>query len=109
MADSRQGEELGLIAIDAGAEDVKLEDEVLEIFTAPDKLQEVQLALEASGVTSETAEISMVPKSTILLDTKAAEQTLRLLDNLEELGDVQKAYTNADFPPEVLQKYRESP
>ena len=109
MADDQQGEELSLLAIDAGAEDVKLEDEVLEIYTAPDQLQEVQRALEAHGVTSESAEISMVPKSTVSLDTKAAEQTLRLLDNLEELADVQKAYTNADFPPEVLQKYRETP
>lgn len=109
MAGGQQGEELGLLAIDAGAEDVNLEDEVLEIYTAPHQLQKVQRALEAHGVTSESAEISMVPKSTVPLDTKAAEQTLRLLDNLEELADVQKAYTNADFPPEVLQKYRETP
>ena len=48
----------------------------------------------------------MVPKSTILLESHAAEQTLKLLDNLEELEDIQKAYTNADFPPEVLEKYQ---
>jgi transcriptional/translational regulatory protein YebC/TACO1 len=69
----------------------------------------VQRALEAQGVTSGSAEISMVPRSTIPLDAKEAERTLRLLDSLEELPDVQKAYTNADFPPEVLQKYREAP
>ena len=50
----------------------------------------------------------MVPKSTVSLEDKEAEQTLKLLDNLEDLADVQKAYTNADFPPEVLQRYQEA-
>jgi transcriptional/translational regulatory protein YebC/TACO1 len=48
----------------------------------------------------------MVPKTTIALDDKQAEQTLRLLDTLEDLDDVQKAYTNADFPLEVLERYQ---
>jgi transcriptional/translational regulatory protein YebC/TACO1 len=48
----------------------------------------------------------MVPKTTVLLPDKEAEQTLRLLDALEELDDIQKAFTNADFPPEVLDKYQ---
>jgi transcriptional/translational regulatory protein YebC/TACO1 len=55
-----------------------------------------------------SSDISLVPKATIALDHKASEQTLRLLDHLEELADVQKAYTNADFPPEVLEQYQES-
>jgi transcriptional/translational regulatory protein YebC/TACO1 len=67
---------------------------------------QVQKALEASGVTVDSAEISLVPKTTILLEPRAAEQTLKLLDHLEELDDVQKAYTNADFPPEVLEQYQ---
>jgi transcriptional/translational regulatory protein YebC/TACO1 len=50
----------------------------------------------------------MVPKTTITLDETAAEQTLKLLDILEELDDIQKAYTNADFPAEVLERYQES-
>ena len=48
----------------------------------------------------------MVPKTTIALDDKEAEQTLRLLDALEDLDDIQKAFTNADFPPEVLERYQ---
>jgi len=106
MKDEERGEELSMIAIDAGADDVKLEDEFLEIFTAVDQLQTVQEALEPEGVPPEAAQISMVPKTTITLDDKQAEQTLRLLDTLEELDDVQKAYTNADFPPEVLERYQ---
>ena len=56
---------------------------------------------------SGTVEISLVPKSTVSLGVKEAEQTLKLLDSLEDLADVQKAYTNADFPEEVLQRYQE--
>ncbi|MQF95332.1 MAG: YebC/PmpR family DNA-binding transcriptional regulator [SAR202 cluster bacterium] len=106
MKDEERGEELGLIAIDAGADDVKLEDEFLEIFTAVDQLQKVQKQLEGEGIPPEAAQISKVPKTTIALDDKQAEQTLRLLDVLEDLDDVQKAYTNADFPPEVLERYQ---
>ena len=108
MDDEEKGEELSLVAIDAGADDVKLEDGILEIFTAPDQLLDIRGALEAEGVKPETAEVSMVPKATIILDESAAEQTLKLLDSLEELDDIQKAYTNADFPPEVLERYQES-
>ena len=106
MADEERAEELGLLAIDAGAEDIQIEDGMLEIFTAVDKLQQVQRVMEEEGISPETAELSMVPKTTIPLGDKEAEQTLRLLDTLEELDDVQKAYTNADFPPEVLDKYQ---
>ena len=108
MADEQKGEELSLLAIDAGADDVKLEDGVLEIFTAPDQLLEIRSVLEAQGISPDSAEVSMVPKATIVLEDTAAEQTLKLLDSLEDLDDIQKAYTNADFPPEVLQKYQES-
>ena len=62
--------------------------------------------LESLGIPIETAELSMVPKTTIVLSEKEAEQTLRLLDLLEELDDSQKVYTNADFPDNVLEKYR---
>ena len=108
MRDEARGEELGLVAIDAGADDVSLEDGMLEIYTAPEQLFAVRQALESEGATADAAEISLVPKSTILLEDKEAEQTLKLLDSLEDLGDVQKAYTNADFPPEVLQRYQEA-
>ncbi len=108
MDDEERGEELGLLAIDAGAEDISIEDGLLEIFTAPEQLLKVRQALESEGVSPETAEISMVPKATVSLGDKEAEQTLKLLDLLEDLADVQKAYTNADFPPAVLERYQEA-
>ena len=107
MQGEEQGEELGLLAIDAGADDVKLEDGFLEIITAPEQLFKVRQALESESASMETSEVSMVPKSSVPLADKEAEQTLRLLDSLEELADVQKAYTNADFSPEALARYQE--
>ena len=79
---------------------------VMEILTTPENLQKVQQALEGDGVNISSSDISLIPKATIALDDKASEQTLRLLDSLEDLADVQKAYTNADFPQEVLEQYQ---
>ena len=103
--DEEKAEELGLLTIDAGAEDIQIDEGVLEIFSPIESLQDVQRAVEAEGVAVRSAEMSMVPKTTIELGNKEAEQTLRLLDVLEELDDIQKAFTNADFPPEVLERY----
>ena len=69
-------------------------------------VETVQKAMESEGVPPDAAQISMIPKTTIALDDKQAEQTLRLLDTLEDLEDVQKAYTNADFSSEVLERYQ---
>ena len=104
--DSDKADEVSLMAIEAEADDVKYEDGVLEIFTAPENLQGIQDVLDENALNVSSSDISLVPKSTIALDAKSSEQTLRLLDNLEELMDVQKAYTNADFPPEVLEQYQ---
>jgi YebC/PmpR family DNA-binding regulatory protein len=98
-------EEVALMAIDAGAEDVDVEDERVEVHTAPGDLEKVRKNLEEMEVPVASAELSMIPKSTVSLDEKQAVQVLRLLDNLEELDDVQRVYSNADFPDEVLVEY----
>ena len=105
IADESVAEELSLTAIDAEADDVRFEDGILEVYTAPEHLLSVKSALENEGAEPSSADVAMVPKTVVPLESKAAEQTLRLLDSLEELADVQKAYTNADFPPEVLERY----
>ena len=104
--DPEEGEEIALVAIDAGAEDFKLEGSYLELYAGPENLESLRNALEQQGVKVTSAELSMVPSNTLLLDAKVAEQTLRLLDHLEELDDIQKVYTNADFPDEVLEQYK---
>lgn len=99
-------EELSLFAIDAGAEDIKVMDDSLEIHTKPEVLEGLRKALEDRKVTIVSAEILMVPNNVVMLDEKAALQALRLLDRLEELDDVQRVFTNADFPDEALENYR---
>ena len=98
-------EEAELLAIENGAEDTITEDSTLEIRTAPEDFETIRLALEEAGLKELSSEVTMVPTSQAALDEKTAEQTLRLLDKLEELDDVQKVITNADFPEAVLEKY----
>ena len=104
--DPDMGEEIALAAIDVGAEDFKLDDSFLEVYTGYENLEALRSALEEQGVNVTSAELSMVPRNTVMLDARVADQTLRLLDHLEELDDVQKVYTNADFPDEALERYK---
>jgi YebC/PmpR family DNA-binding regulatory protein len=99
------GDDVAMLAIDAGAEDVKVEDDAVEVYTRPADLENVRRSLEEAGVTVASAEIAMVPKSTLGLGEKEALQTLRLLDRLEELDDIQRVYSNADFPDSALTAY----
>jgi len=99
-------EEVALFAIDAGAEDVKIEGTSLEVNTKPQDLEAVRKALELKKVPISSSELSMVPKTMVKLDEKSALQALRLLDKLEELDEVQHVYTNADFPDDVVGKYQ---
>jgi len=98
-------EEVALAAIDAGAEDVRQEDDRVEVYTAPTELFKVRRALEEAGLPVAAAELSMLPKNVVTLDEKSAGQVLRLLDTLEDLDDVQKVFSNADFPDSVLMEY----
>jgi YebC/PmpR family DNA-binding regulatory protein len=98
-------EEVALAAIDAGALDVRAEDDRVEVYTAPTELDKVRRALEEAGLPVAVAELSMLPKNTVALDEKSATQVLRLLDNLEDLEDVQKVFSNGDFPDSVLMEY----
>jgi len=99
-------EEVALFAIDAGAEDVKIEGTSLEVNTKPQDLEAVRKALELKKVPISSSELSMVAKTMVKLDEKSALQALKLLDKLEELDEVQHVYTNADFPDDVVGKYQ---
>ncbi len=100
-----QIEEAELLAIEHGAEDITNDDTSLEVRTAPQDFEAVRQALEGAGMTALSAEVTLVPTTQTGLDERAAEQTLKLLDRLEGLDDVQKVVTNADFPEAVLEKY----
>ena len=99
-------EELALDAIDAGAEDVKVENSYVEIYTKPGELEMVRAALEQENLAIASAGLSMVPKTIVELAEKPALQTLKLLDKLEELDEVQHVSSNADFSDSVLEKYQ---
>ena len=99
-------ENLALEAIDAGAEDVNVERASVEIYTRPEELEMVRTALEAKNLPVASAELSLVPKTIVELEEKAALQTLKLLDKLEELDEVQHVASNVDFSYSVLEKYQ---
>jgi YebC/PmpR family DNA-binding regulatory protein len=103
---AQDAEELALEAIDAGAEDVKVEDNYIEVYTKPEELEPVREALGQKKIAIASAEVSMVPKSMVELEEKAALQTLKLLDRLEELDEVQHVSSNADFSDSILEKYQ---
>ena len=99
-------EELALDAIDAGAEDVSIENNYIEIYTKPEELEKVREALGQKNLPIVSAELSMVPKTMVEIEEKAAWQTLKLLDRLEEVDEVQHVSSNADFPNSILEKYQ---
>ncbi len=101
-------EELELAAIDAGAEDVFVEGSLVQVYTAPGEMEAVRAALEAGGVVVDSAELAQVPKTMLQLDDKEAVQTLRLLDNLDEVDDVRTVTSNVDFSDEALEKFQTS-
>ena len=105
-ADGIDPDELGLKAIDAGADDAKAEGDYVEIYTRPDALESVRKALVDQKVAVESAEITKIAKQMVSLDEKAAFQTLRLLERLEELDDVQSVASNADFTDDIVEKYQ---
>jgi len=90
------------IVLDAGAEDVKEDDDVWEVITAPADFEKVKEALDRSSIQYTDAEITMLPKNTTNLQGKEAEQMVRLMDLLDDCEDVQKVYTNADIPDEIV-------
>jgi YebC/PmpR family DNA-binding regulatory protein len=104
--EDKDKDELELIAIDAGAEDVKIVDSSMEIYTKPTELELVKKSLEKSSVAISSAELSMIPKTLIDAEDKAAIQTMKLLEKMEELDDVQKVYTNVDFSDAQMDKFR---
>jgi len=94
------------VALDAGAEDMKNdpEEENFEIITTPEDFAAVKEAIEKAGLPVDSAEVTMLPKTYVVLDAKAAEQMVRLIDALEDNDDVQNVYANFDIPDDVAEK-----
>jgi len=97
-------DELTLAAAEGGAEDVELDGSVFEVSSAPEDLAAVRQAIEAAGIKVESAELSMVPKTTVeVAEEPSARKLIRLIEALEENDDVQGVYANFDIPEQVLE------
>jgi YebC/PmpR family DNA-binding regulatory protein len=100
--DSGSEEEMLEKAIEAGAEDMTVAEDVYEITTVPTDLHMVVDALEKMGITAQEAELTMIPKTMLEVDANAAKQVLRVLEMLEDLDDVQNVYSNFDMSEEAM-------
>lgn len=95
-------EDLLMIALDAGAEDLKNDGDEFEVIVSPEDFDTVQEALEQNHVETSMAQISMVPDTLIAVEDQNAEKLIRLLDALEEHDDVQEVYGNFDLPEDMI-------
>ncbi|MCD6302015.1 MAG: YebC/PmpR family DNA-binding transcriptional regulator [Anaerolineae bacterium] len=100
-------EEVALLAIDAGAEDVEISEDLIEVYTDPSELRQVQETI-AERYEIETAELSWIPQSTQALDERATLQTMKLIDTLEDLDDVRQVYTNLDISDEAMAMFEKT-
>jgi YebC/PmpR family DNA-binding regulatory protein len=101
---SADEDELLLAAAEGGADDVEREGESWRVVAAPETLTSVREAIEAGGMTVESADLTMVPKTTVEVgDESAAKKVVRLMDALEDNDDVQDVYANFDIPERMLE------
>jgi YebC/PmpR family DNA-binding regulatory protein len=101
---ARYGEDDLIAAIDAGAEDVQRDGDLLKVISDPASLSSVRGALEREGVEIQSSDLAMEPKSTVELDESEAGSLLRLIDALEEQDDVDGVHANFDISDEVMEK-----
>jgi YebC/PmpR family DNA-binding regulatory protein len=103
-ADGVDEDELTLAAAEGGADDVERDGSSYQVTAAPELLASVREAIEAAGYTIDSAELTMIPKTTVeVADESDAKKVLRLVDQLEDNDDVQDVYANFDIPEQVLE------
>jgi YebC/PmpR family DNA-binding regulatory protein len=92
------------VALDSGADDVNDQGDTFEVVTDPRSFENVKNAFDQKGIKYSLAEVTMVPQNSVRIEGKEAEQTLRLVEMLEDSDDVQKVYANFDIPDDILEK-----
>jgi YebC/PmpR family DNA-binding regulatory protein len=97
-------DEIMMMVLEAGAEDIQDEGDTFDVFTSPSEFESVRSQLTESGIEPLRAEISRIPQSTVAIEGQKAEQLLRLLEVLEEHDDVQNVYANFDMDDKVLEE-----
>jgi YebC/PmpR family DNA-binding regulatory protein len=99
----RYSEDDLLPAIEAGAEDIAVDEDVFEVLTEPSQLTDVRAALDAAGVEVEQSEVTQRPKSLVPLDEEGAKKVLKLVEALEDNDDVDAVHANFDVPADVME------
>ncbi|MDD4874473.1 MAG: YebC/PmpR family DNA-binding transcriptional regulator [Dehalococcoidales bacterium] len=99
-------DDISMMAIDAGAEDVKTEKDYIEIYTRLEDMETIRKVLEQNNVKVSSAGMSKVAKNTVELDESTSLQVLRLIDKLENFDDVRSVWSNVEFSDEVMEKYQ---
>jgi len=102
-ADQGTEDEIMEIAIEAGADDVRGDGTVWEVFTSPEDLYKVKAAIEARKKKVSSAEISYIPKTTMKVESDKAQSLVNLIDALEELDDTQHVYSNFEMDDSVME------
>jgi len=97
-------EKLTMAAIDAGAEDVSSEESAVEIITAPESFEKVRDDLKNKGFTPSSAEVTMIPDTTVKVTGEQAQKVLKLINALEEHDDVQAVHANFDISADILEQ-----
>lgn len=98
-------DELFMIALEAGAEDIKTEDkDQIEIISELEDFESVKSAIEKVDIEPSVNELTMLPKATVRVEGKEAQKLIRLIEDLEEHDDVQNIYSNYDIPEEIIEK-----
>jgi YebC/PmpR family DNA-binding regulatory protein len=90
-------------ALESGVEDIREQEHEWEVITTPENFETVRTALEAKQWKPQVAELTMLPKNTVTLEAKQAEQMLRMMEALEDHEDVQNVYANFDIPDQVME------
>ena len=104
-ADGVDEETLMLVAADGGAEDIDLDGSSFQVISAPDDLAAVRAALDEAGIAYDSADLTMLPKTTVSVeDEGAAKKLVRLMDALEDNDDIQAVYANFDIPEGILER-----
>lgn len=91
------------LALEAGAEDVREEETEFEVITEPSDLESVKQAIDDAGLSYTLAEVTKIPKNTIKVEGKKAQQTLNLMQSIEDHDDVSHVYANCDIPDDVME------
>jgi len=101
--DQVEEEMLFELALEAGADDIKEDEKELEVITEPSSFEKVKTAIENAEIRYTLAEITMIPKTTVKIDDKHAQQMLTLMENLEDNEDVNHVYANFDISDEAME------